>query len=120
MSSSWRWGFASVIAGVLSLGSASAAQSGVKAGYLNCQVAGSVSFIFGSSRDISCLYRPAGTQRIDRYRGEIKKFGVDIGFYGNGVMVWAVVAPTSDVGAGALAGDYGGVSADAAAGFGVG
>jgi len=35
-------------------------------------------------------------------------------------MVWAVIAPTSDVGPGALASDYGGVSADVAAGLGVG
>ena len=59
-------------------------------------------------------------KRVDRYTGEIQKYGVDIGFYGNGVMIWAVIAPTSDVGPGALAGDYGGVSADAAAGLGVG
>jgi len=96
------------------------AGSGTKAGYLKCEVAGAVSFIFGSSRDITCLYRPEAAARVDRYEGEIKKFGVDIGFYGNGVMIWAVVAPTSDVGPGALAGDYAGVSADAAAGLGVG
>jgi hypothetical protein len=114
-----RVGLVAAIAAAFSLGTAQA-QSGVKAGYLNCQVAGSVSFIFGSSRNVSCLYRPAGAQRIDRYRGEIKKFGVDIGFYGNGVMVWAVIAPTSDIGPGALSGDYGGVSADVAAGYGVG
>ncbi|HTO82760.1 MAG TPA: DUF992 domain-containing protein [Methylomirabilota bacterium] len=120
MSNRWRSGLAAAVAATaLGLGAAQA-QSGVKAGYLNCQVAGSVSFIFGSSRNVSCLYRPSGVQRIDRYRGEIKKFGVDIGFYGNGVMVWAVIAPTSDVGPGALSGDYGGVSADAAAGYGVG
>jgi Protein of unknown function (DUF992) len=114
-----RVGLVVAIAAAFGLGTAQA-QSGVKAGYLNCQVAGSVSFIFGSSRNVSCLYRPAGVQRIDRYRGEIKKFGVDIGLYGNGVMVWAVIAPTSDIGPGALSGDYGGVSADVAAGYGVG
>jgi uncharacterized protein DUF992 len=96
------------------------AEAGAKAGYLKCDVAGAVSFIFGSSRDITCLYRPESTDRVDRYKGEIKKFGVDIGFYGNGVMIWAVVAPTSDVARGALAGDYAGASADAAAGLGVG
>ena len=71
------------------------AGSGTKAGYLKCEVAGAVSFIFGSSRDITCLYRPEAAARVDRCEGEIKKFGVDIGFYGNGVMIWAVVAPTS-------------------------
>jgi len=109
-----------VVAGALGIGSAQAAQNGVKAGYLNCQVAGTVSFVFGSSRDVTCLYRPSGANRVDRYHGEIKKYGVDIGFYNNGVIIWAVLAPTSDVGPGALAGDYGGVSADVAAGYGVG
>ncbi len=107
-------------AGMLSTDAAIAAESGAKAGYLKCDVAGTVSFIVGSSRDITCLYSPEGAKRVDRYTGEIQKYGVDIGFYRDGVMIWAVVAPTSDVGPGALAGDYGGVSADAAAGIGVG
>ncbi len=109
-----------LVAGMLGAGAATAAESGTKAGYLKCDVEGAVSFIFGSSRDITCLYSPEGGKRVDRYTGEIQKYGVDIGFYGNGVMIWAVIAPTSDVGPGALAGDYGGVSADAAAGIGVG
>ena len=29
--------------------------NGVKAGFLKCEVAGNLSFIFGSSRDISCI-----------------------------------------------------------------
>ena len=96
------------------------AAGGVKAGYLKCDVKGNVSFIFGSSRDIYCTYRPDETKRIDSYTGEIKKFGVDIGYSENGVILWAVIAPTADVGAGALAGDYGGISADLAVGYGVG
>jgi len=111
---------AALLVNAFGMGAASGADSGTKAGYLKCDVAGAVSFIFGSSRDITCLYSPEGAKRVDRYTGEIQKYGVDIGFYGNGVMIWAVVAPTSDVGPGALAGDYGGVSADAAVGLGVG
>lgn len=97
-----------------------AAEGGVKAGYLRCDVEGNVSFIFGSSRDIVCTYKPDGSARIDRYVGEIKQYGVDIGYQSNGVILWGVVAPTSDVGTGALAGDYGGVAADVALGVGVG
>jgi Protein of unknown function (DUF992) len=97
-----------------------AAEGGVKAGYLKCDVEGNVSFIFGSSRDITCTYKPDGAARVDRYVGEIKKYGVDIGYQTNGVILWGVVAPTNDVGTGALAGDYGGVSADVALGLGVG
>jgi hypothetical protein len=35
-------------------------------------------------------------------------------------MIWGVVAPTNDVGPGALAGDYAGATAAVAAGLGVG
>ncbi len=97
-----------------------AASGGVKAGYLKCDVEGNVSFIFGSSRDMVCTYTPEGGKRADRYSGEVKKFGVDIGYQEAGVILWGVIAPAADVGPGALAGDYGGVSADVAAGYGVG
>lgn len=100
-------------------GSAAPAQAdngGVKAGYLKCEVEGNVSFIFGSSRDMVCTYTPGSGKRVDRYSGKVKKFGVDIGYQESGVILWGVIAPTADVGHGALAGDYGGV----AAGYGVG
>jgi Protein of unknown function (DUF992) len=98
----------------------SAAEKGVKAGYLRCDVAGSVSFIFGSSRNLTCTYETSGTHRLDGYTGKIKQYGLDIGYLKKGVIIWAVVAPTNDVGPGALAGDYGGITADLAAGYGVG
>jgi hypothetical protein len=99
---------------------AGAAGNGVKAGHLKCDVAGNMSFIFGSSRDITCSYTPADRKRIDHYTGEIKQFGVDIGYQSSGVMLWAVLAPSSDVGPSGLAGDFAGGSADLAAGYGVG
>lgn len=107
-------------AGLVGSQPGAAAEGGVKAGYLRCDVEGNVSFIFGSSRNIICTYKPDGAARVDRYVGEIKKYGVDIGYQENGVILWGVVAPTSDVGTGSLAGDYGGVSADVALGYGVG
>jgi len=99
---------------------AGAAEGGVKAGWLKCEVAGNVSFIFGSSRNITCFYEPDASKRADRYIGTIKKFGIDIGYETAGVIIWGVIAPTNDVGPGALAGDYGGATADVAAGYGVG
>jgi hypothetical protein len=110
-------GFILAVAGAAATG---AAKDAVKAGHLKCDVAGNVSFIFGSSRDITCLYTPAGSKRIDHYTGEVKQFGVDIGYQSSGVILWAVVAPTSDVGQGGLAGDFAGAAADVAAGYGVG
>lgn len=94
------------------------AASGVNIGSLNCNVAGGVGFIFGSSKDISCVFtKPDGT--AERYHGDIDKYGVDIGFTGEGYMVWAVFAP-GQVQNGALAGTYSGVSADVAVGIGLG
>lgn len=108
-----------VLGGTLAV-SGNAAESGVKAGYLKCDVEGNVSFVFGSSRDVNCTYTPDGKGRVDRYRGTIDKYGVDIGYRENGVILWGVVAPTNDVGPGALAGNYGGVTGSAALGVGAG
>jgi len=94
------------------------AGSGVNVGSLNCNVSGGVGFIFGSSKDISCVFtKPDGT--AERYHGDIDKYGVDIGFTAEGYMVWAVFAP-GQVQKGALAGTYSGATADAAVGLGLG
>ena len=94
------------------------AASGVNVGSLNCRVAGGSGFIFGSTKTLSCLFtRPDGT--AERYHGEIKKYGVDIGFTEGAYMIWLVFAP-GQVKKGALAGEYVGVSADAAVGIGLG
>jgi hypothetical protein len=99
--------------------SASAAPHGVKVGILTCHVHSGWGYIVGSSKNIDCDYQPAG-HRVDRYTGSISKFGIDVGYTGEGVLVWDVVAPSSDVRPGALAGDYAGVTASAAVGAGVG
>jgi len=68
--------------------SVDAADAGARAGYLKCDVAGNLSFIFGSSRDITCVYQPGNSRRADIYKGTIKKFGVDIGYQTESVMIW--------------------------------
>ena len=66
-----------------------AGKSGANAGSLTCNVAGGVGFIFGSSKDLSCLFtRTDGI--AERYTGTIKKYGVDIGFTKEAQMVWLV------------------------------
>ena len=107
-------------AALLPLASHAQAQQGVSVGALRCDVAGSVSFIFGSTRDISCTYEKPSNQGIEHYTGVIRQYGIDIGYLKSGVIVWGVVAPTNDVGKGALAGDYGGINGTLAAGYGVG
>ena len=75
-------------------------------------------FIFGSTKALDCLL--ARTDGIaEQYSGTIRKFGIDIGFTKEGHIVWLVFAP-GQIGSGALAGDYGGVTAEAAVGLGLG
>jgi hypothetical protein len=95
-----------------------AGHSGVKVGTLTCNVASGWGFVFGSSKDLRCVFR--GNGRNDHYSGSISKFGVDIGYTEGGVLVWGVFAPTSDVRAGALEGDYAGATASATVGVGLG
>ena len=94
------------------------AQGGVSAGTLTCNVSSGWGFVFGSSRQLRCTYSHPGG--IDHYAGHINKFGVDIGYTQGGVMVWGVLAPTSNLGPGALAGNYAGATASATVGVGVG
>jgi hypothetical protein len=100
-------------------GPAQAATHGVKVGELTCGVASGWGFVFGSTKDLRCVFRQNDKKAV-HYSGSISKFGVDIGYTEGGVLVWEVVAPTSDVRAGALEGDYVGVSAGATAGVGIG
>ena len=94
------------------------AQSGANLGTLTCNVAGGIGFVFGSSKDLSCLFtRTDGI--AERYTGSIKKFGVDVGFTKEAQMVWLVFAPGS-IARGALAGNYAGATASATVGVGAG
>jgi hypothetical protein len=105
-------------ASLMVAGAAQAAPHGVRVGDLTCNVASGWGFVFGSSKDLHCTFR--GNGRHEHYVGSISKFGVDIGYTEGGVLVWGVFAPSSDVREGALQGDYGGASAQATVGYGVG
>ena len=102
---------------LLAVAPASAAH--VQIGVLSCKVAGGPGFVFGSSKDIECKYEGVNGAR-EPYHGAITKFGIDLGFTGSSYMVWTVFAPSQDLPEGALAGNYGGVSAEATVGLGVG
>lgn len=91
----------------------------VRAGYLTCHVASGWGLIFGSSRGVHCTYS-RDKEHTEYYDGSIAKFGADIGYLSSAVMLWAVVAPTTDLGEGALAGHYGGATASVALGVGAG
>jgi hypothetical protein len=91
----------------------------VRAGYLTCHVASGWGFIFGSSREVKCAYT-LDKNYTEYYTGSITKWGADVGYLSSAVMLWAVVAPTTNLGEGALAGHYGGATASVALGIGAG
>jgi hypothetical protein len=96
-----------------------ATPDGVKMGLLTCHVNSGWGYVLGSSKDVHCNYHPNHGQD-DFYDGSVSKFGVDIGYTGDGVIIWDVVALTSDVRIGALAGDYAGATASATVAVGLG
>jgi hypothetical protein len=112
-------GTAVAVTGLAFASATDAAPAGVKVGTLNCNVAGGMGLVFGSTKDLACSYEPTKAS-VEHYAGSISKWGVDIGYTGKGKLIWAVFAPTSDVRPGALEGEYGGASAQANVGVGLG
>jgi Protein of unknown function (DUF992) len=108
-----------ILASVLWAMPARAAKVTVKTGYLTCHEAGGWGFIIGSSHKLHCTYSSNGG-RTEYYSGTVSKFGADIGYLKSAVILWAVAAPTTELGPGALAGDYGGAQASLALGVGAG
>lgn len=108
---------AAIVAVAMGQSSQPAWSASVKAGVLTCDVASGWSLVFGSTRDLRCTYA-ADNGHVEHYSGRINKYGVDVGYKAAGVIAWAVLAPTTDVGKGALAGTYGGVTGGASLGVG--
>lgn len=94
------------------------AEARVRAGLLTCMVAPGVSFIIGSRKAVDCAFRPV-SGRAENYSGRITRLGLDVGFTSGGKIAWAVYAPAWG-GPGALAGGYGGASAEATISGGIG
>lgn len=88
-------------------------------GTLNCNVSGSYGLIFGSSKDLSCVFVTT-SGAAETYRGSITKFGIDIGFTKAAHVLWHVYSLGTDRGAGVLDGQFAGgqqsLSAGASAG----
>ena len=97
-------------------GESAMAGGGIQVGTLTCNASSSWGFIFGSTRDVDCTFTSPG--RVEQYRGQISKFGIDIGYTEGGVLIWTVVAPTAMLRPGDLAGNYGGATASATVGIG--
>jgi hypothetical protein len=87
-----------------------------KVGTLTCDVSAGIGLIITSKKNVACMFTPSQPGPREVYTGSITKFGLDLGATTGGEMIWAVYAPRF----GALAGQYGGASAEATVGAGVG
>jgi len=104
----------------LALTATTPAHAYVEAGSLNCRSPGPAGFIVVSARVFDCVFAPASGAPPQYYRGTVSRFGAQIGFTNDVALGWIVLAATSRLGPGALAGGYVGVSGGAAIGVGVG
>lgn len=90
-----------------------------KVGTLTCDISAGIGLIVTSKKNVSCMFTPSQPGAREVYTGSITKFGLDLGATTGGEMIWVVYAP-SNRRFGALAGQYGGASAEATVGAGVG
>ena len=91
----------------------------VRAGILQCQGGQNVGFVVGSVASFECVFQSEG-RRPEPYVATVRRYGVDLGFTERTRLAWAVNAPTGRLGRGELAGNYGGVGANASVGVGFG
>ena len=90
-----------------------------RAGILQCEGGQNVGFVVGSTASLQCVFESEG-HRPEPYIATVKRIGVDLGITDQTKLSWAVSAPTDSVGRGDLAGNYGGVGANASVGVGFG
>src|SRR4051812_15878294 len=76
-------------------------------GSLNCNVGRGAGLIFGSSKDLSCVF-VTNNGASELYQGSIRKFGINVGFTKAAHVLWHVYSFGTDGGAGALNGQYAG------------
>jgi hypothetical protein len=99
---------------------AQAPQSWTQVGSLSCKVNPNIGFIIVGHQPMECLFTPNTQTPPQAYDGAINTVGLNVGISAGGVLGWAVFAPTTGVPAGALAGEYVGVSGDIGIGVGAG
>jgi hypothetical protein len=101
--------------GAAMLATAPAHAAGVKVGTLTCDVEAGWGYVLGSQKDLSCVFKSATTNQVSYYNGDITKLGIDVGYTNAGVLIWTVIAPSSDMQPDALEGKYAGATAGATA-----
>src|SRR5260370_2827365 len=91
----------------------------VRAGILQCQGGQNVGFVVGSVTSLECVFQSEG-RRPEPYVATVRRIGLDLGITAQTQFTWAVNAPTTRLGHGDLAGNYGGVGANTPVGIGGG
>ena len=113
-----RWSTITILAAAaLAATAGSAGAQSVRAGVLGCRGAPSVGYVIGSNRQLDCVFH-SETGAVYHYVGMVRRVGLDVGFTDQSALGWAVFASARQIGPGALAGSYGGVTAGAAVGVG--
>ena len=87
---------------------------------LTCRLNRSIGFIIVGHQSMECRFQPAGPNNPQAYEGAINTVGLDFGVTAGGVLAWTVLAPTTGLPGGALAGEYVGASGDIGIGVGAG
>jgi len=91
----------------------------VRAGILQCEGGQNIGFVVGSVTSLECVFQSEG-HRPEPYIATVRRFGLDLGVTDQTRFTWAVSAPTGRLRRGELAGNYGGVGANASVGIGGG
>src|SRR6516165_6634519 len=93
------------ITGLASFGArAQAPQNWIQSGMLRCKLNPSIGFVIFGHQSMECRFVPSLPGPSQIYDGALNTVGIDVGVIGAGGLAWGVLAPTSGVPAGALAG----------------
>ena len=118
--------FAGVAIAAALVASANLAQAadekkGARVGTLSCHEASGWGLVFSSSHSLKCVFSSLEKDaKPVNFTGEIKKYGVDIGYQANAVILWAVASTSDKFTPGDLSGKYVGATADVAWAAGLG
>ena len=89
-------------------------------GTLSCDVSKGIGMFVVDKQKLTCVFKLDKGGDADNYTGSIDEYGVAIGEVAAGHLIWGVLAETSGLPKGALAGTYSGIGANASVGPGAG
>jgi Protein of unknown function (DUF992) len=96
------------------------AKNSTQIGTLSCNVSQGAGMVVVQKQTLSCAFKNSRSGKVEKYAGRIDQFGLALGEVKSGSLVWGVLAATGSPRAGALAGTYTGVGANASIGVGAG